>query len=424
MILPELLSPAGSLEKMRFAFAYGADAVYAGLPIFSLRARENEFSYENLKIGIDEAHAQGKKVYLTANIFARNRKIEVFRRSVVEFSKLKPDALIMSDPGLISIVLDLCPELPIHLSVQANCMNWSAVKFWQEVGIKRIILSRELPLTEIKTIKDKVPDIELEMFAHGSICIAYSGRCLLSSYMSHRDANQGVCDNSCRYPNNIYKSEKPATDTEYYIEDMRDPGEFYRINEDEYGTYIMNAKDLCAIEYLKEIVDAGVCSIKIEGRTKSIHYLSVVTKAYRQALDDLAAGREFDRTLIQDLLDMSQRGFSPGFLFQSAGPEAQVYDRVIGPPKSPFLGVVEGSSTERVGQPVVVRGKIVSGQTYEIYSPQGKGLAQITGLRNSAGKEIAEAHPGVGTVLVDSSQVLPKFGLIRARPEVFANATR
>ena len=248
---PELLMPAGSLEKLKTACTYGADAVYAGVPFFSLRARENEFNYENLKEAIELANSQNKKVYLTANIFSRNSKIKSFKRTIHEWAQLKPHALIMSDPGLISIVKEAYPDMPIHLSVQANCMNWASVKFWHSVGVERIILSRELRIDEIKEIKNQVPEMELEAFVHGSICIAYSGRCLLSHYMSHRDANQGVCDNSCRYEYNIYKT-KETKQEDYYIEDLRDKGEFYRINEDENGTYIMNAKDLRLIQYLKE----------------------------------------------------------------------------------------------------------------------------------------------------------------------------
>ena len=196
---PELLLPAGSPEKMRYAFAYGADAVYAGAPIFSLRARDNEFTLPELASGIEYAHGLKKKFYVTANIFARNTKLSVFERSLAEWAPLKPDAMIMSDPGLMLMVREKYPEIPIHLSVQANCTNWQSVKFWEQQGVERIILSRELRLEEIKEIRQRVPDIELEVFVHGAICIAYSGRCLLSHYMSHRDANQGICDNSCRY---------------------------------------------------------------------------------------------------------------------------------------------------------------------------------------------------------------------------------
>ena len=263
--------PAGSLEKMNWAFRYGADAVYAGVPLLSLRARENEFNLADLQAGIEKARTEGKKFYLTANIFARNLKLKSFRIQLDAWARLKPDAMIMSDPGLISIAKEQHPDIPIHLSVQANCMNWESVRFWQKIGVSRVILSRELRLNEIKEIRDRVPDIELEAFVHGSICIAYSGRCLLSHYMSYRDANQGVCDNSCRYPYRLFAGDTDLK-TEFFLQDLRAPDELYPIEEDSHGTYIMNSKDLCLIEHLKEIKEAGVCSFKVEGRTKSEFY--------------------------------------------------------------------------------------------------------------------------------------------------------
>jgi putative protease len=231
----ELLMPAGSPRKLRLALEYGADAVYLGPPQFSLRARKNDFSTAEIEKAIQHTHALGKKVYLALNIFARNRKLKSFSEALQNYARFQPDAFIVSDPGLATICKEVAPQIPLHLSVQANCMNWQAVKFWnQSLGFERVILSRELSIAEIAEIKQRVPDVELEAFVHGSICIAYSGRCLLSSYMSRRDANQGVCDNSCR------EKYKLLSENETFLEDQRDPGALYPIEEDEHGTYISN----------------------------------------------------------------------------------------------------------------------------------------------------------------------------------------
>jgi len=398
MIKPELLMPAGSLEKMRYAFHYGADAVYAGVPLFSLRARENEFQFEDLKIGISEARQNNKKVYLTANIFARNLKIKPFIENLDRWAELKPDAMIMSDPGLMSIVKERHPDIQIHLSVQANCMNWMAVKFWQTMGASRIILSRELRVTEIKEIHERVPSIELEAFVHGSICIAYSGRCLMSHYMSYRDANQGVCDNSCRYEYKVHKA-KPTTDDEYYLQDLRDPSQFYEIDEDEHGTYIMNAKDLCLIENLKEIAEAGVCSFKVEGRTKSIFYAAMISKIYRQAIDDMCAGKKFNQELMKELDKLANRGYHTGFMMGNPTHEAQNYMPENRALKSVFSGVVQKKIDSKLVQ-IEVKSKILKNQDVEIISPHRIYKTKILALFNQKNQEQDEANPGAGSVRV------------------------
>ena len=290
---PELLSPAGSPEKLKYALAYGADAVYAGIPKFSLRARENPFKNDLLEDAIAYTHEKGKKIYITANILPPNRKIESFKKSLAQHAEMGPDAFIMADPGMIQFALKEFPEIPVHLSVQTNTINWPSVEFWYNLGVKRIILSRELTLEEITDIHAHVSGIELEAFVHGAICIAYSGRCLLSNYFNHRDANQGTCTNSCRWEYDIH--EEKGKDTEEYqplkgqyaIEEKQRDGELMPVEEDEHGTYIMNSKDLRAIELLGPMKQAGVTSFKIEGRSKSIYYLSLVTRAYRKAINDL-----------------------------------------------------------------------------------------------------------------------------------------
>ena len=291
---PELLAPAGTFEKMQYALAYGADAVYAGLPRFSLRARENDFQEEKVAQALDYAHSLGKKFYLTMNIYPHNRKVDSFERALERVARLKPDGLIMADPGMIMVARERFPELDVHLSTQANTINWRAVQFWHRLGVKRIILSRELSIDEIKEMRQRVPEIELEVFVHGAICIAYSGRCLLSNYFTHRDANQGTCTNACRWQYNLY-SQPENFEAEYdryqpikgsyFIEERERPGELMEIDEDEHGTYIMNAKDLSTIHILNELIEAGVDSLKIEGRTKSHYYVSVITRAYRKAID-------------------------------------------------------------------------------------------------------------------------------------------
>ncbi len=425
---PELLMPAGSLEKLNLAFNYGADAVYAGVPLLSLRARENEFSLEDLAEGLKIAHSQNKKIYFTANIFARNLKLKSFRNHLNEWAKLKPDALIMSDPGLIDIVRETHPEIPIHLSVQANCMNWSSVKFWQKMGISRIILSRELRINEIKEIKDQVPDIELEAFVHGSICIAYSGRCLLSHYMSYRDANQGVCDNSCRYPYKLFGAKDQNSETmnendfersdDLYLQDQRDPSQFFPIEEDEHGTYIMNSKDLCLIEHLQELKDAGVCSFKVEGRTKSAFYAAMISKIYRQAIDDMMAGKPLDPQLLANLDQLANRGYHKGFLMGDPSYTAQNYQENNLGIKSPFTGIVTEESKildSTVGGnrcQIEVKGKMQVGDQIEVISPKERRRVVIKKLYDKLGVEKQAVHPGVGLAYLETNESLSKHSMI------------
>ncbi|MGL4435352.1 MAG: tRNA 5-hydroxyuridine modification protein YegQ, partial [Giesbergeria sp.] len=349
---PELLLPAGSLDKMRAAYDFGADAVYAGQPRYSLRARNNEFRLEQIQQGIEEAHARGKKFFLTSNLLAHNDKVRTYLRDIEPIIALRPDALIMADPGLIMMVREKWPEAEIHLSVQANTTNYAAVKFWQKVGVKRIILSRELSLDEIAKIRQECPDMELEVFVHGALCIAYSGRCLLSGYFNRRDPNQGTCTNACRWnyatqpaavdPNtgeamaqrmegdfNFNQAQEddnaafascgggerhPLADKVYLLEEKERPGQLMPIMEDEHGTHIMNSKDLRAVEHVQRLVEIGVDSLKIEGRTKSQYYVSRTAQIYRRAIDDAVAGRPFNPELITELEGLSNRGYTPGFL--------------------------------------------------------------------------------------------------------------
>jgi putative protease len=421
--VPELLAPAGSPEKMDYAFAYGADAVYAGIPKFSLRARENPFKDATLKAAIDKAHQLGKKVYITANILPPNRKIESFQKSLAYFAEAKPDAFIMADPGMIRFALKEFPEIPVHLSVQTNTINWSSVQFWQELGVQRIILSRELSLAEIEDIHQHVPEMELESFVHGAICIAYSGRCLLSNYFNHRDANQGTCTNSCRWEYDLFNQADetaPLRSThnpdliqgDYYIEEKQRPGELMPIDEDEYGTYIMNSKDLRAIEFLRQLRDAGVCSFKIEGRSKTIYYLSVVVRNYRRAIDDMAKGMKFDPQLIEEINKTANRGFTSAFLIPNADHETERFDS---PQEDQlpqvFAGQVKG---ERDGgwMEVEVKNRIEVGDELEYIAPGGQRYFKIEAIENKKGESVSVAHGGNGCVWIPSPGPVDPFALL------------
>lgn len=410
----ELLMPAGDLQRLQFAFKYGADAVYIGAPLFSLRARENEFDLDNLRLGIEQAHQLGKKVFLTANIFARNLKIKAFERSLKQWAQLKPDALIMSDPGLMMMARQICPEIDIHLSVQANCMNYQSVKFWQSMGVKRIILSRELRLSEIKEIHEQVPDIELEAFVHGSICIAYSGRCLLSHYMSYRDANQGVCDNSCRYGYKIHHAEKSLNQGDYFLEDLRNQGELYPIEEDEHGTYIMNAKDLCLLPHIKELQEAGVVSLKVEGRTKSVYYVAQVARIYRGALQDLEAGRPFNPHWLTEIEKVANRGLHTGFLMGQPTHEAQNYNTKASRQQAGrFAGVVI-KNPEGGASLVEIRNRLEVKDKIEIITPQQQYQDQVVAIHQGSKRNLIAAHGGAGVYELElaSGRLLPDDALI------------
>ena len=315
---PELLAPAGSLKKLKIALAYGADAVYIGLPAYSLRA-QTDFNLPDIKSGIDYAHQLGKKVYITINIFAHNRHLKLLPAYLKQLKKYQPDAIIISDPGVLQLVKKILPKIDIHLSTQMNTLNYEAVKFWQEQGIKRIILGREVTLADIKEIHRQVPKMALEVFVHGAMCLSYSGRCYLSAWLTKRSANLGLCTQPCRWN---YK---------LYLEERLRPGEMMPIEEDNKGTYIMNSKDLNLINYLEELIKAGAVSFKIEGRTKSIYYLAVVTRAYRQAIDLLAkkTGDQKNKDEVSlsgktrkqkleiikdDLNKIDNRGYTTGFL--------------------------------------------------------------------------------------------------------------
>jgi putative protease len=427
---PELLLPAGSLEKMRAAYDFGADAVYAGQPRYSLRARNNEFKLEQLAQGISEARQRGKKLFVTSNLIAHNDKIRTYLRDIEPIIEMNPDGIIMADPGLIMMVREKWPHVPIHLSVQANTTNYATVKFWQKLGVQRIILSRELSLDEIEKIRQECPDIELEVFVHGALCIAYSGRCLLSGYFNRRDPNQGTCTNACRWEYKTHdgtqsdtgdvipiklegdfnfareqqEAEKafsacgdgkrhPLADNVYLLEEAERPGELMPVMEDEHGTYIMNSKDLRAVEHVARLTQIGVDSLKVEGRTKSLYYVARVAQVYRQAIDDAVAGKPFNPDLLLQLEGMANRGYTSGFLERRPAQDYQNY--ITG--HSQFQRSQFVAEVREVGEDgwveVEVKNKFSVGDTIEVIHPSGNRILQLDAMRNMDGEPI-EVAPG------------------------------
>lgn len=413
---PELLAPAGNFSKLKFAIAYGADAVYAGVPVFSLRARENGFKRADVAAAIDYCHQRKRRIYLTMNIYAHNRKVDRFMEMFREMADLQPDGFIMTDPGLIHLALKSRPDTVIHLSTQANATNWATIQFWRNLGVRRIILPRELTLDEIAEIHEQVPDVELEAFVHGAICIAYSGRCLISNYLNYRDANQGTCTNSCRWQyqlavekGSLLEAEQllPEDDSYELLPDRyvlkeaapperRQSNAHYRIDEDEYGTYIMNSKDLCAIELLPAMRKAGVCSFKIEGRNKSLYYAAVTTRAYRQAIDNMMAAKPFDRQLFMELASTSNRTFTTGFLRRNPKHLAINYDDGDSLPSTHrFAGVVTDYHPSTGLATVVVKNRLKIGDVVEWIQPQRTVRATIEKLLDEKGHEVTTAHGGL-----------------------------
>jgi putative protease len=402
---PELLSPAGTLRNMRYAFAYGADAVYAGLPRYSLRVRNNDFLEDNLRTGIAEAHAEGKQFFVAVNLLPHAAKLKTFIDDLRPVVAMGPDALIMADPGLILLVREHWPDMPIHLSVQANTTNAQAVRFWQSVGVSRVILSRELSLDEVAQIRDACPDTEIEVFVHGALCIAYSGRCLLSGYFNHRDANQGTCTNACRWDYQLGEAPSvgldeigrhPAADEVYYLQEQGRPGEFMPVFEDEMGTYIMNSKDLRAVEHVHRLVQIGVDCLKIEGRTKSHYYTARTTQVYRRAIDDAVAGRPFDPSLLGELEHLASRGYTDGFYQRHAPQELQNYrEGASRGEHSQFVAEVLASDPASGLAELAVKNKFRVGDELELLTPAGNHRFRLASMQDSQGQAMAEA-PGGG----------------------------
>lgn len=437
----ELLLPAGDFEKMQFAFAFGADAVYLGVPRYSLRARVNKFrSKDKIREAIEYAHNLGKKVYVTANIFPHNRKVTPFLKFIDEFLQMcQPDAWIISDPGIIMMMKEKHPEQVIHLSVQANTVNYAAAKFWEKIGVTRVILSRELKIEEIKAIKDYCPDLEVEVFVHGAICVAYSGRCLISNYLASRDPNQGTCANSCRWQYQLYENkpiqpaallnsakESELAETQsgdkyaylrgdYYLEETENrSGQFMQIDEDENGSYLMNARDLCAIEYLSELKDAGVDSFKVEGRTKSVYYVSLITRAYRQAINDMESGEPFNPDLFRDIFSTANKGFTAGFLKGNPGFSAQKFDHSVpGKQLYRFSGIVREYEENKKMIKVDARNKITPGKKLELISRNKTVPFSVERIFDERFNEVESISGGAGSYWIPFSEKPEEFALLR-----------
>ncbi len=400
--LPELLLPAGSIEKAYTAFRYGADAIYCGCPMFSLRTRENNFTEDNIREiieyvrGLPEEKNNGrqrKKVYVTLNAFPHQFAIGATKKHLEFLNEVKPDGIIFADWGVLALANKICPDIPKHLSVQTSTMNEPAIRMWQQLGVERIITAREMSIKEVATIKKLIPDMEFEYFVHGSVCMAYSGRCLLSNFTGGRDANRGTCNHTCRWNYRVYDGENEVDVTEHYdakagccgpkegksreihefetenlIEEEKRQGELIKVEEDFHGTHIMSSRDMAMIEYLDEIIEAGVCSLKVEGRNKTAYYLATVGRAYRQALDDIFAGKKFNPELWKELHATANRGFFPGFLHGKPREGDIQYEANRSVSDKEFCGIVLKSGNGRVE--IMVKNRIQEGNEIEVVMPK------------------------------------------------------
>ncbi len=408
----ELLAPAGSLEKMRYAFAYGADAVYMGIPDFSLRVRINKFTLDDVRQAIEEAHKLKKKIYVTVNIYAHNQHLEKLPIYLKKLNDWKPDGLLVSDPGILQMVKKYAPNLIIHLSTQANATNWQAVKFWYEQGVKRVVLGREVTLEEIKEIHKRVPKVELEYFAHGAMCMSYSGRCMLSAWLSGRSANLGDCSQPCRWKYNI-------NNINVEIEDQNHLGIKIPVEEDKNGTYIFNSKDICMIEYLNELIEAGVISFKIEGRAKSVAYLSTIVKTYRLGLDivkskiSLVEKKKKLKQLKKRYLDnLMTRGYTTGFLFGRETVEQNTeFSHLLSEEK--FVGEVVNYENEKVC--IKPHNALRVGDKVRIIQPKNEDLIltikKLYNYKNQ--KAVSSVHGGVSeTYYFLSKKSIAKYSIL------------
>ena len=382
---PELLIPASSLEVLKTAVLFGADAVYIGGEAFGLRAKAKNFSPDEMKQGIEFAHAHNVRVHVTANILAHNEDLEGAEKYFGELKELGPDALIIADPGMFMLAKKVCPEIDIHISTQANNTNYMTYRFWHGLGAKRVVCARELSLKEIREIRDNIPeDMEIESFIHGSMCISYSGRCLLSSFLAGRDANQGACTHPCRW--------------KYAVMEESRPGEYFPIYENERGTYIFNSKDLCMIEHIPEMIEAGINSFKIEGRMKTALYVAAVARTYRKAIDDYLESEEKYRRNMEwykeEIAKSVHRQFTTGFYFGKPDENTQIYDSSTYVNEYVYLGIIEEVSEEK-GVRIEQKNKFCVGDEIEIMKPDGQNVAaKVLSLTTTDGEAVESApHP-------------------------------
>lgn len=406
---PEVLAPANSLEVLKTAVEYGADAVYIGGEMYGLRAKAKNFSAEDMKKGIAYAHEHGKKVYVTANITAHNRDLEGVRAYFHELKEIRPDALIISDPGVFTIAKEVCPEIDIHISTQSNNVNYMTFRFWKEQGATRVVTARELSLEEIGDIRKNIPDdFEIETFVHGAMCISYSGRCLLSHYFTGRDANLGACTHPCRW--------------KYYIMEEKRPGEFLPVEENERGTYIFNSKDLCMIEHIPELVNAGIDSFKIEGRMKTALYVAVVSRTYRQAIDDYFEDPQKYIDNIpyykKEIAKCTYRQFTTGFFFGPTTHDSQIYDNNTYVKGYEYLGTIHESLEDGRGV-FEQKNKFSVGDEVEIMKPTGENIVtKVLSMQDEKGENVDSCpHPGQ-RITLQTECILQEYDIIRKEKEV------
>ncbi len=401
---PELLIPAGSLEVLKIAVMFGADAVYIGGEAFGLRAKAKNFSKEQMKEGIEFAHKHGAKVYVTANIIAHNQDLEEARSYFEELKEIEPDAIIISDPGMYMIAKEAWPEAEIHISTQANNTNYQTYKFWHKMGASRVVSARELSLAEIHEIREQIPeDLEIETFIHGAMCISYSGRCLLSSFFTGRDGNQGACTHPCRW--------------KYAVVEEKRPGEYLPVYENERGTYIFNSKDLCMIEYIPEICEAGINSLKIEGRMKTALYVATVARTYRKAIDDYYTDIETYRNKMDwyksEIGKCTYRQFTTGFFFGKPTEETQIYDSNTYINEYIYLGIIEevlGDNLVRIEQ----RNKFSVGDQIEIMKPDGSNISvSVEAMYDLEMREVESCPHSKQGIILKLSDMPEKFDILR-----------
>ena len=406
MRYPELLIPASSLEVLKTAVVFGADAVYIGGEAFGLRAKAKNFSMEEMKEGIAFAHEHGVKVYVTANILAHNRDLTGVEAYFEELKKIGPDALIIADPGVFRIAKRVCPEIERHISTQANNVNYETYRFWQEQGAKRVVCGRELSLEEIRELRANIPeDLEIEAFIHGAMCISYSGRCLLSNYFTGRDANQGACTHPCRW--------------KYAVMEETRPGEYFPVYENERGTYIFNSKDLCMIEHIPDLLSAGIDSLKIEGRMKTALYVATVARTYRKAIDDY----QKDPRLYEENMDWyrdqisncTYRQFTTGFFYGKPSEEAQIYDSNTYIKEYTYLGIVGDRNPEGYYE-IEQRNKFSVGEDIEVMKPDGRNLqVKVLEIRDEEGNPMESAPHPKQKLFLNLGTELDKYDILRRK---------
>ena len=405
---PELLIPAGSLEVLKIAVVFGADAVYIGGEAFGLRAKAKNFSLKDMEEGIAFAHAHNAKVYVTANILAHNDDLAEAEQYFRELKEIRPDALIISDPGVYNIAREICPDIERHISTQANNTNYGTYRFWYEQGAKRVVSARELSLAEIKEIRANIPeDMEIETFIHGAMCISYSGRCLLSNYLTGRDANQGACTHPCRWKYSIVEEKRPA--------------EYMPVFENERGTFIFNSKDLCMIEHIPELMEAGIDSFKIEGRMKTALYVAAAARTYRKAIDDYMQSPELYRKnmpwYLSQISNCTYRQFTTGFFFGKPSEEAQIYDNNTYLKEYTYLGIVEACSPDGVCQ-ITQRNKFSVGEAIEVMKPDGENrIVTVKKISDEKGNEMESAPHPKQKLFVDLGIALKRYDILRRKEE-------